>query len=206
MRKQKSFLLALSLVLLFGSTLPVQANQTLTEDGSVAVPLTAVIESSYSVSIPAALTLTPGAPDSDGTPFSGTVSVGVKGNINPGKAVVVIPSDGQMASGDLTDESISNGNNAVNAVTTDSLNALMDGYETSITVRGAGDSSLTGSILAKMQYVRWANESVSDPAKCETSLNASSYTNSSVSLSTKLSTADTYRGNLQFTFRLVDRR
>ena len=205
MRKQKSFLLALSLVLLFGSVLPVQANQTLTEDGSVNIPLTAVIESKYSVSIPASLTLTPGTEEADGTPFSGTVTVGVKGNINPGKAVVVVPTNGVLEGSGLSADSIAAGNSAVGAVTTEALNALTDTYDTDITITGTSYASATATVKAASQYVRWANNSVTTLAKCETNLNASTYTNGTVTLNTKLSAADTYKGNLQFTFKLVDR-
>ena len=206
MRKQKSFLLALSLVLLFGSVLPVRANQTLTEDGSVNIPLTAVIESKYSVSIPASLTLTPGTEEADGTPFSGTVTVGVKGNINPGKAVVVVPTNGVLEGSGLSADSIAAGNSAVEAVTTEALNALTDAYDTDITITGTSDASATATVKAASQYVRWANNGVTTLAKCETNLNASTYTNGTVALNTKLSAADTYKGNLQFTFKLVDRK
>ena len=97
MRKKKFLsIFTLSLGLMFGSALTAQANQTLTEDGSVNIPLTAVIESSYAVSIPASLTLTAGTEEADGTPFTGTVTVGVKGNLSPGKAVVVLPMEGTL--------------------------------------------------------------------------------------------------------------
>ncbi len=206
MKKKKGILILMMMVLIFADMLTVQAEQTLTEDGSVNVPLTALIESRYSVSIPASLTLTAGTAEADGTPFTGTMNVGVKGNINPGKAVVVVPSDGQLEGGSLTAESISQGNEIVNSVTTEMLNGITGKYETSVTVKGAADPTLTNTIRTQMDYIRWANAGVTETANCETHLNASTYTNSSVSLAVKLTTADTYQGNLQFTFKLVDRR
>ncbi len=207
MKKQKRIpIFALSLILLAGSSFPAYATQTLTEDGSVNIPLTAVIESNYSVSIPAALTLTAGTEEADGTPFNGTVTVGVKGNISPGKAVVVLPREGVVEGGVLTEASKTAGESAVDAVTTETLNALTDTYNTNITLTGQADPDTSVTVNAASQYVRWAYNGAADLAACETTLNNTSYTNGTVSLSTKISSADTYKGNLQFTFKLVDRR
>ena len=206
MKRKKIMPMLLSFIMLAGSAFTAHAdNQTLTEDGSVNVPLTAVIESKYSVSIPASLTMTAGTPDADGTPFTGTVTVGVKGNINPGKAVVVLPMQGTVEEGSLTAASIAAGNTLVDGVTTEELNSLAGSFSTSLTMTGTADASQNVNVIVTSEYVRWASESVTTLARCETNLNSATYTNGNVQLSTKILKADTYKGNLQFTFKLVDR-
>ena len=203
--KKRIFAL-LSCGLLFGSALTARASElTIMADGSVAVELTAVIGSKYVVSMPASLTLTAGRAEADGTPFTGTVEVGVKGNIAPGKSVVVVPMNGTVEGGRVTAESEAAGRSAVAAVTTEALNALDDTYDADISLSGSGDSGHTGTLKASAQYVRWAHEGAASLAKCETTLNNTDFTVGTVSLSTKLAAADTYTGNIQFTFKLVDR-
>ena len=202
--KKRIFAL-LSCGLLFGSAFTANASQTLTEDGSVNVPLTAVIESKYSVSLPASLTLTAGTEEEDGIPFTGTVTVGVKANLNPGKAVVVVPTNGTLEGGALTDESKAAGESAADRVTTEMLNALSGDYETDITIKGTANPDRTATVKAASKHIRWVNGSISTLAKCERHVSNTAYAETEVALSTKLSDADTYTGNLQFTFKLADR-
>ena len=206
--KRKALAAVCSCALALGSAPASSASQTvMMGDGSVNVPLTAVIESEYSVSLPASVALEAGsgALPAGGIPFTGTATVGVKGNLAPGKAVVVVPTDGAVEDGKLTEESKANGESEIDGITTASLNSMSKPYEASVTIRGTGRPGNTETVKAVSNYVRWTSPDVSDLAKYERQLTKFTYSEGAVSLSTKLYDADTYTGNLQFTFKLVDR-
>lgn len=85
--KKKISAILITALLLTASAVPVFAG-TYTEDGTASALVTAEVISSYSIVLPAAITLTD--PDEDGT-YTGAYTIGAKGNINVAKKLACAP-------------------------------------------------------------------------------------------------------------------
>ncbi len=101
--------LVLCAVILAGSAMPVLAeNGTYSEDGTASCVVTATLQSTYTVSLPAALAL---SYDTSDERYEGSFSYGVKGNIAMDKKVsVTAPASFNLtgaASGDTVSASLS---------------------------------------------------------------------------------------------------
>lgn len=183
------------------------ADNTYTEDGTAAVLLSAEVNMNYTVSLPASLVLE----DEDGDSiYEGSGTVSVKGVIPKMKAVVVVPSQGEMSGGTLTDESVSDGESAASAITTDSLNSLTEDYVADVKIKGTektNNSEVTGQV--SQQYVRFASSyldtALADHGEAKLNSDGDTFVTSPVNFSVAVENPDTYTGTIAYTFKLVTR-
>lgn len=109
-------------------------------DGSAACTVKATVSSAYTVSLPATLNLTEGSSNS----FSGTYTVGVKGNIDDAHYVEIIPVSSFTMTGATTNTSVTA---TVTQSTTKWKRLAGSGYE----VLGTSDfAQTTGSVTVTL--------------------------------------------------------
>ncbi len=146
MRKNKILALLASVALILGTSLPVQAATYANGDTAGSITVTANVESSYSISLPATLALTLQA---DGT-YSNTYTVGVKANINNNEYVTVTPAASFTMTG-TTDAGHTSTAAVTQAIQT-WRNSVSDA-ETQSTVVGNAYTDQTGTITASFTAI-----------------------------------------------------
>ncbi len=178
------------------------ADNTFTEDGSAAIKVSCQVDSNYTVKLPATLILE----DAGNNTFTAEATVGVFGNIPGNRRLIVVPTDGELKDGDLTDDAKTKGQNMVTSIQGGYLNSLgaADSYAADIKFRNTENANKTvkgtisqGTVSFKSKY----NSRALQP--CEETLSESG-NNTKAVLSVKVNEPAAYEGTVAYTFTLVE--
>ena len=184
------------------------ADQTITGDGSAEVEVSVTVNSSYGVRIPAAISMSEDADYPTG--YSGTGTVGVKGNIPAGKAVYVVPTGGEKSGGVLTDASVTKASermSSINSVLSSQEAGGNTNYYDTLSFVGSEGSSVTGTVHQDVVKFVSSHDTTftSGFSAVKLSSNYDEYKESEINVSAILDNPDMYSATIVYTIKLGDK-
>ena len=198
------------MAVLMAASMPITAfaadTQSFTEDGSASIPVSCQLKSEYTVSLPAAFTLSDA--DGDGT-FEAEGKVSVKGNFAADKKLLVVPTGGFLnANGTLTDTSTEKASEMVNSIDKlGYLDTLQDNiYKTEITLvnKEKTNKTVTGSLTQDAVSFRSAYALGSTSNAERFMIDKDTTMTEDVVLSVHIDEPAQYDGAVVYTFKLAD--
>ncbi len=198
------------MAVLMAASMPITAfaadSQSFTTDGSASIPVSCQLKSEYTVSLPAAFTLSDA--DGDGT-FVAEGKVSVKGNFAADKKLLVVPTGGLLTeNGTLTSSSTEKASEIVNSIDKlGYLDTLQDDiYKTDITLvnKQKASKSVTGSLTQDAVSFRSAYAEGSRSNAERFMIDKDTTLVEDVVLSVQIDEPAQYDGAVVYTFKLAD--
>ena len=176
------------------------ATNEFTAPGNASIPVSCEVPTTYTVSLPAALTLEQNGDRS----FTAHGEVKVRGDIPGNKRIIVVPTSGAMKDGQLTSESIKKGEDMVTAIEEQGyLDTLeSDMYKTEIDFTDSKGNVVKGNLRQKVVSFR-SYYATGGGSLAERNLYADQDLASDVWLDIEVPEPDLYQGYVVYTFRLA---
>ena len=177
------------------------ADQEFTQDGAAAIKVTCQVDSNYTVKLPAALSLE----DAGDNTFKAEAWVGASGNIPGNKRLLVVPTDGEMKNGILTDEAKAQADEMVESIQNGYLKTLdTDEYTCDIQFRNTENPNKTVKGKISQYAVSFKSPYNSRASELGEMTLSEQGINTKAILSVQVNEPAAYEGTVLYTFKLVD--